>query len=60
MEESFINAGELAKELGITRPTLSKMIDNGLPYYSGGGHKRFLKSEVLEWMKSNENQKNNR
>lgn len=46
--ESLITKGQLAKELKITIPTLSKMLsEKKIKYYKVGKRKRYKMSEVL-------------
>lgn len=58
MEKELMTRAEVCEMLGIKYVTLHKYIKHcGLPYVEWDfGRKRFLRSSILSWIKSNEKQ----
>jgi excisionase family DNA binding protein len=53
-KREWLSAGELAKELGLSRPTVGRMVERGAPcvYPTGkDGHPRFNLAEVVAWLR---------
>lgn len=48
--EEFLTIEELAEMLKVSRQTLAKMIDEGLPFVYVGKSKRFAFSLVSRWL----------
>jgi len=47
--EPLVNNIQLLKLLGISRSTLLRLLDRGLPHYAEGKLRRFNLDEVLRW-----------
>ena len=43
--------GQLSEFLGVSQPTIRKRIKQGLPVSEKLGDKRFIKADVLEWLR---------
>ncbi len=52
MEEQFITTGELCEWLRVSRTTVWSWRQMGLPFTGTGKALRYRKSEVEEWLKS--------
>ena len=52
--EQYISTKELMAFLGISRSTIYRLLDEGLPRLKVGGQNRFPKEEVIEWLKERE------
>jgi excisionase family DNA binding protein len=50
----FLNAHEILKRLGISKPTLYKYIKSGMPSQRVGGRRLFDWQEVSGWVKNHE------
>lgn len=52
MKQGYLNVTQTAEYIGISRPTLYRMFEKGLPSYSKGErHVRLVKiSELNEWL----------
>jgi excisionase family DNA binding protein len=50
----YLSTKELMALLGISRSTIYRLLDDGLPYLKVGGQNRFPKEEVIEWLKERE------
>lgn len=61
MEKELMTRTEVCEMLGIKYVTLSKYIKyGGLPYVEWDfGRKRFLRSSIISWLKSNEKRNTN-
>ncbi len=49
--EQYLSTGELMKMLGISRSTVYRLMDRGLPFIKVGAINRFPKDQVLEWLR---------
>lgn len=49
--EKLIDIEAACKILGVSRPTLANMRDEGLPYYMVGGRVKFFYSDIVSWLK---------
>ena len=49
--EQYLSTGELMKMLGISRSTVYRLMDKGMPYLKVGEVNRFPKDQVLVWLK---------
>jgi excisionase family DNA binding protein len=49
--EKLIDIEAACKILGVSRPTLANMRDEGLPYYMVGGRVKFFYSDIVGWLK---------
>lgn len=54
--EKLLTAGQLAKELGVSRWTIRNWRLAGLPGYLFGTYYRYKKDEVEEWLKNKKRQ----
>jgi excisionase family DNA binding protein len=52
MPKRFISIKEVLKFLGISRPTVYRFIEKGMPNYRVGGRLFFDADELTEWIKS--------
>jgi excisionase family DNA binding protein len=52
--EQFLSTKELMALLRVSRSTISRLLEEGLPCLKVGGQNRFLKEEVIEWLKERE------
>jgi excisionase family DNA binding protein len=52
--EQYISTKELMAFLRISRSTIYRLLDEGLPCLKVGGQNRFPKEEVIEWLKERE------
>ncbi len=48
--EQYLGTNELMKMLGISRSTVYRLIDRGLPFINVGSINRFSKDQVLAWL----------
>lgn len=55
MTEKFISIAGVMKFLGISRPTVYRFIEEGMPNYKVGGRRFFDPGELTEWVKSHRN-----
>lgn len=53
--EKLIDIEAACKILGVSRPTLANMRDDGLPYYMVGGRVKFFYSDIVGWLKKQKN-----
>jgi len=54
VNEEILTPEQVCELLHISLPTLRKWImDDKIPYHKAGRQLRFLRSEILEWLKSN-------
>lgn len=52
MEKKFINIGETINLLGLSRPTINRLIARGeIPSYKVGKRRLFDRDELAEWIK---------
>jgi len=49
--EQYLSTKELMALLGISRSTIYRLMEDGLPYLKVRGQNRFPKEEVIEWFK---------
>ncbi|MBT6396366.1 MAG: helix-turn-helix domain-containing protein [Nitrospinaceae bacterium] len=52
--EQYLSTKELMALLGISRSTIHRLMEVGLPCLKVGGQNRFPKEEVIEWLKERE------
>ncbi len=52
-EENFVSKEEMAKILDCSEKTIDRLRKQGMPAYNWAGKIKFVKSEVLEWIKEN-------
>ena len=58
MKKRFISYTETAQFLGISRPTIDRLIARGeIPSYKIGKRRLFDPEELVEWVKSHRNDK---
>jgi excisionase family DNA binding protein len=50
--DQLLTSKELANKLNITRRTLYKLINKGLPHIRVNGGYRFDEGEVIQWLRS--------
>ena len=56
-EDVFMNIDETAKLIDLTKPTVYGLVHkNKIPYHKKGKRLYFLKSELVEWLKSGKHQ----
>jgi excisionase family DNA binding protein len=55
MEKKFISIGEVIKLLGMSRQTVYKLLDEGMPSYKLGGRRIVDRDELIAWVKSHRN-----
>ena len=48
----IMSVKQIASFLGISNPTVYRLIREGMPWFPVGGHKRFIRDEVVQWAKS--------
>jgi excisionase family DNA binding protein len=48
--EQYLSTKELMALLGVSRSTIYRLLDEGLPCLKVGGQNRFSKEEVIEWL----------
>ena len=48
--EIYLSTNELMQMLGISRSTVYRLIDRGLPFIKVGAINRFPKDQVLAWL----------
>ena len=48
--EIYLSTNELMQMLGISRSTVYRLIDRGLPFIKVGAINRFPKDQVLVWL----------
>jgi len=53
MQDKLCDKKEICEWLGISRATLDRWREKGLPYIKGERAVRFDKSEVKKWMEAN-------
>ena len=51
LTEQYLSTKELMALLGISRSTIYRLLEAGLPCLKVGGQNRFHKEEVIEWLK---------
>jgi excisionase family DNA binding protein len=51
LSEQYLSTKELMALLGISRSTICRLLDDGLPCLKVGNQNRFSKREVIEWLK---------
>ncbi|MET0794628.1 MAG: helix-turn-helix domain-containing protein [Polyangiaceae bacterium] len=56
-QDEVLTLREVARLLRFERHTIKKLIDLGLPSHRIGSMRRFLRSEVLAWLKAQEETK---
>ena len=49
--EQYLSTGELMGTLSISRSTVNRMVNRGLPHVWVGAVRRFPMAQVLEWFK---------
>ena len=54
--EQYISTNELMRMLSISRSTVYRLIDRGMPYIKVGSVNRFPKDQVLAWLGGREEQ----
>jgi excisionase family DNA binding protein len=57
MEKRFLSVAEVMKFLGISRPTLYRLLAGGMPFYRLGGRRIFDREELVAWIKSGKSDK---
>jgi len=57
MDEELLTKEELGKILKISRPTIDRWRQEGMPYEKIGRGVRFKKNEVFNWLKKNKGNK---
>ncbi len=57
MEKKFMSFAEVMKFLGISRPSVYRQMELGLPSYTLGKRRLFDRDELIEWVKSHRNDK---
>ncbi len=50
MPPQMLTGQELAQALRVSRKTIQRLIQRGLPHYLVGSHPRFLLPEVVSWL----------
>lgn len=50
MPPQMLTGQELAQALRVSRKTIQRLIQRGLPHYLVGSHPRFLLVEVVSWL----------
>lgn len=50
----IMTVSQVADFLGVSKPTVYSRMKKGLPYSEKLGDPRFIKTEVLKWLKENE------
>ncbi len=56
MKENMLSIKEVTEECNISRATLYRLIDSGLPYYTVGTRKKFDVEAVREFLKNRKNE----
>jgi excisionase family DNA binding protein len=56
--EQYLSTKELIALLGISRSTIHRLMEEGLPCLKVGHQNRFLKEEVIEWFKERDEAEN--
>jgi len=57
MTKKFISIAAVVNFLGVSRPTVYRFIEKGMPNYKVGGRRLFDPDELTEWVKSHRNGK---
>jgi len=57
MKKRFFSIKEVTKFLGISRPTLYRLLKSGMPNYRLGKRRIFDPEELVSWIKSDRNNK---
>ena len=52
MEKQFLSIEEVIKLLGMSRQTVYKLLDEGMPSYKLGGRRIVDRDELIAWVKS--------
>jgi excisionase family DNA binding protein len=52
MPKRFLSINGVVKFLGISRPTVYRFIEKGMPNYKVGRRRFFDADELIEWVKS--------
>lgn len=55
MEKQFLSIEEVIKLLGMSRQTVYKLLDEGMPSYKLGGRRIVDRTELIAWVKSHRN-----
>ena len=55
--ETYLSTGELMDTLNISRSTVNRLVNRGLPHIWVGSTRRFPLAEVIKWLK-NDQEKN--
>lgn len=50
MNDEILTIDELAEYLKVSRVTINRLRDRGLPWFKVGKNVRFKKNEVLKWL----------
>jgi excisionase family DNA binding protein len=53
MNTAILTTDQLCKVLEITRPTVLRLIQRGMPFFKIGRNRRFDFAEVLKFLKEN-------
>lgn len=48
---------QVAEFLGISSPTVYRLIREGMPWFAVASHKRFIRDEIIHWAKARQRQK---
>lgn len=57
MEKKFLSISEVMEFLGISRPTIYRLLSKGMPCYRLGGRRIFDREELIDWVKGHRNDK---
>lgn len=57
MEEELLTTKDLCEWIKVAKSTITRWRRAGMPYYGKTRAYRYKKSEVLEWLKKQENEK---
>ena len=52
MDEKLMTVKDLLAFLQVSRRQIYFMLDQGLPFVTIGQHKRFIRQEVIDWLKA--------
>ncbi len=52
--EQFVGTQELMDTLSVSRPTIGRLVKRGMPHIGVGAVRRYPVSQVLEWLKKDQ------
>lgn len=60
VEDSFLNIDETAKLINLAKPSIYGLVhQNRIPYHKKGKRLYFLKSQIIDWLKSGKKESKN-